>query len=63
MTTATFKPYDLTNSEADLHAHNGKRVTVLETLDLGHDAFVMWQIVFPDGTKGVAFENELTDWA
>lgn len=61
MATATFNHYDTSNSEALLVEHDGERVEILSEIPLDHDEFRMFNVRFPDGTQGEAFEDELTE--
>lgn len=62
VTTAVFRPYDMRNSEIDMHAHDNERVEVLGSIPLDHEEFEMFRVRFPDGDEGQAFDDELTDW-
>lgn len=63
MTATIFTPYDMGNSETELHKHAGESV---ELVGLAYDAdpaegIVMQEIRFADGTTAEAFAEELTE--
>lgn len=64
MTHATFQPYDMGNSETELHAHAGERVELIGEQyapDPDEPGQHMQQIKFADGTTAEAFAEELTE--
>jgi hypothetical protein len=69
MTTALFKPYTREKSSLEdeqlLRDHAEQRVDVLPADPEMYDAEVgpMYDITFPDGFKGTAFEDELSEWS
>ena len=63
METAIFTPYDMGNSEIELHVHAGERCEIIGPFPLDHDEFIMFSIRFEDGQEAVAFEEELSDWS
>ena len=61
--TTVFQPYDMTNSEAELHAYAGQTVEKIGEPyypDMDED-FQMHRIRFADGFEGAAFLDELTE--
>lgn len=57
-----FKCYTMDNSETELHSRSGQLATVLSKIDNPDEAEVgpIHEIVFADGFKTEAFEDELT---
>lgn len=59
-----FTPYDLSNSESDLHKHTGEQVELIGepyAPDADEPDSIMQKIRFADGTTAEAFTEELTE--
>lgn len=65
MRTARFIPYDMTNSERELHRRHGQRVEVtdktVENVDVD-EVGQMFVVRFADGFEADVFADELSEW-